>query len=126
MKKQKKHGPTKPQGLNLAQTMRLEKQVKQETIHAEAWALFRRWSNNLQQEVIDAAFMAANDMFGMGPGRCEEFGKLIISYRDEITELINTDYEDDTELVYAKAKIDQRLKQICGGKFDPWEVRYKT
>lgn len=36
MKKQKKRGPTKPQGLNLAQTMRLEKQVRQETIHAEA------------------------------------------------------------------------------------------
>ena len=79
-----------------------------------------------RQEVVDSAFMAASDVFQMGPGRCEAFGQKIIEYRDEIAKLINSDYEDDQELVYAKAKIDQRLKQICGDKFEPWEVRYET
>lgn len=68
--------------------------------------------------------MAANDLFGMGPGRCEAFGQRIIKYRDEIAKLINSDYEDDQELVYAREKIDRRLRQICGNKFEPWEVRY--
>lgn len=70
--------------------------------------------------------MAANDLFKMGPGRCEEFGKRIILYRNEISDLINLDAKDDPDIIYAKAKIDERLRQICGDKFDPWEVRYKT
>lgn len=32
--------------------------------------------------------------------------------------------KDDPEFAYAKAKIDERLKQINGKHFQPWEVRY--
>lgn len=84
----KKRGPAKPQGMNLAQAKAREKLVFDELVKAEAWKLFLRWSDHLQQEVIDAAFMAANDLFGMGQGRCEAFGGRIILYRDEIAKLI--------------------------------------
>lgn len=32
---------------------------------------------------------------------------------------------DTPDMEYTKAKLDQRLKQICGDKFQPWEERYK-
>lgn len=124
MPKNKKRGFSKPHGMNLAKAKAYEKEVRKQAVSAEGYAIFQNLSGILQQEIIDAAFMAANDMFHMGPGRCEEFGRLIIKYRDEITKLVNSDYEDDKELSFAKGKIDQRLQKICGEKFDPWEVRY--
>lgn len=126
MPKNKKRGPSKPHGMNLAQAKAYEKQVHKQAVSAEGYAIFQNLSGILQQEIIDAAFMAANDLFHMGPGRCEEFGRLIIQYRDEIVKIINSDYEDDKELAFAKGKIDQRLQQICGDKFDHWEVRYES
>lgn len=124
MPKNKKRGPSKPNGMNLAQAKSYEKQVRKQEASAEGYAIFQNLSGILQQEIIDAAFMAANDMFHMGPGRCEQFGRLIIYYRDEIVKIINSDYEDDKDLDFAKGMIDRRLQQICGDKFDPWEVRY--
>lgn len=126
MEKNKRHGTTrKPQGMNLAQTKKWEREEFDRIVQAEAWKIFLKWSQSLQQEVMDAAFMAANDVLKMGPGRCEEFGRRVILYRNEISNLINSDAKDDPDIVYAKAKIDERLKQICGDKFEPWEVRYK-
>lgn len=34
------------------------------------------------------------------------------------------DQMDDPEFVYTKARVDRRLKEICGENFEPWEVRY--
>lgn len=34
------------------------------------------------------------------------------------------DQQSDLEYVYTREKVDQRLRQICGDKFEPWEVRY--
>lgn len=77
-----------------------------------------------QQMCIDATFMAANDVFQMGPGRCEAFGQAMVSYLHEMAVLMNEDGRVDKDMVYTCAKVDERLKKICGDKFEPWEVRY--
>lgn len=80
----------------------------------------------LQQMCMDAAFMAAADVFQMGPGRCEAFGAAMIDYVHEMASLMVEDGKSDPEMEYAKEKVDRRLRKICGEKFEPWEVRYKT
>lgn len=74
-----------------------------------------------RQMCIDAAFMAAADKFHMGTTRCEAFGQAMVDYLNEI---VNTMHDDTDDAQYAKAKIDERLHQICGDKFQPWEERY--
>lgn len=86
---------------------------------------FLRKMDFLQQMCIDAAFMAAADVFQMGPGRCEAFGTAMADYVNAMAKLIVSDAKDDPDMEYAREKVDRRLKQICGEKFDPWEVRYK-
>ena len=34
------------------------------------------------------------------------------------------DGADDPEIVYTRAKVDQKLEQILGDRFVPWEARY--
>ncbi len=79
----------------------------------------------LKQFCVDSAFMAANDVFQMGPGRCEEFGRAMIGYLEELCAMINEDGKTDEDLTYTREKVDQRLKKICGSKFQPWEERYE-
>lgn len=124
--KQHKRGPGKPQGMNLAQARAWEKAAFDELVRAAAWDLFLQWHGNLLQQNMDATLMAANDRYQTGPEDCGEFGGDILEYQREIAALINSDYQDDKELVYSKAKIDQRLEEICGDQFQPWDVRYKT
>lgn len=78
----------------------------------------------LQQMCLDAAFMAAAEVFQMGPGRCETFGQAMVEYVHEIARLMVDDARDDPEMEYTKEKVDRRLRKICGDKFEPWEVRY--
>lgn len=86
--------------------------------------LFRKKIVMAMQMVQDAAFLAAADVFQMGPGRCEAFGVAIREYMNDITKMMDTDQGDDAKYVYTREKVDQRMKQICGDKFVPWEVRY--
>lgn len=87
---------------------------------------FRSKIEILQQMCIDSAFMAASDVFQMGPGRCEVFGQAMCSYLDDIASLMLSDAKDDPDMVYTCEKIDQRLNKICGDKFQPWCERYKS
>lgn len=87
-------------------------------------SLFQRKISMTMQIVQDAAFLAASDVFQMGPGRCEAFGVAIRNYVNEIAKTMYDDQKGDLDYVYTREKVDQRLKQICGDKFDPWEVRY--
>lgn len=80
----------------------------------------------LQQICVDAAFMAASDVFQMGPGRCERFGQAMMEYIHEIARIMVQDAKDDPSMEYSLETVDRRMKQICGEKFEPWEVRYKT
>lgn len=124
MPKSKKRSPGKPRGMNLAQSRQYERQVFNGLVDAAAQEILIQRSGILQQQVIDAAFFAANDLFHLGPTRCRAFGELIVRYVHEIAVLVNSDAEDDPDISYAKGKLDQRMQRICGGNFDPWEVRY--
>lgn len=87
-------------------------------------AMFLKKMDMLQQMCVDAAFLAAADVFRMGPGRCEAFGEAMMDYLHEISKTMVQDAGDDPEMDYTKEKVDRRLRQICGEKFEPWEVRY--
>lgn len=88
-------------------------------------ALFHARIGMVLQIGQDAGCFAANEVFKMGAGRSPEF---CVAYRDwvnEMVKLIFEDQNDDAEFVYAKAKIDDKLKAIVGEKnFAPWGVRY--
>lgn len=77
------------------------------------------------QMAKDAADMAANDVFGLGEGRAELWTQTFSDYLTDIMKLIHEDGKDDPDIVYSKAKIDERLSQIHGKHFQPWPVRYE-
>ena len=70
------------------------------------------------QIAMDAAMIAANEVFQCGPGRAEAFAE---AYQGRYLDIIKA-FEDDA--VYAYEIIDRRLKPICGDKFTPWQTRY--
>lgn len=92
---------------------------------AKYHALFLGKMGTLQQMCIDSAFLAASDVFRMGPGRCEAFGTAMTGYLREMAQMMLDDAKDDPELAYTREKVDGRLRQICGEKFKPWEARYE-
>lgn len=73
----------------------------------------------------DAAMMAANDVFQMGPSRAKLFFDKMNEYEDEIARLFLEDAKADETLEYSKATLDKRIREIVGEEnFSPWEVRY--
>ena len=73
----------------------------------------------------DAAFMAAHEVLGLGPGRAEAFGNAFVKYVGEITKLIDTDAKDDKKLEYSKEVIDRTIKPIVGDElFLEFDKRY--
>lgn len=76
------------------------------------------------QMCLDAAMIAANEVFNMGPTRCDDFACAFIEALNEIAHMTVQDAKTDKELWYTKDKVDKRLKKICGDKFQPWEKRY--
>lgn len=71
------------------------------------------------QMCLDAALIAANDVFQCGPGRCEDF---VIAYSRNFSEILEDFNSVDAD--YAFADIDRRLEKICGDKFVPYTERY--
>lgn len=93
-------------------------------LEAKYNGLFHRKMDMLQQPCVDAAFLAAADVLHMGPGRCEAFGGAMMGYLSEMGRMLYDDLKDDPEFTFTRAKVDARLRQICGDRFDPWEIRY--
>lgn len=87
-------------------------------------SLFQKKIDMVMQLMQDAAFLAASDVFHMGPGRCEAFGIALIGYVNEIAKMMCDDQMCDKQYAYTREKVDQRMRQICGDKFETWEVRY--
>ena len=79
----------------------------------------------LVQMCLDAAMIAANEVFNMGPGRCEAFCSAFNATMDELARMTLEDGKDDKQLWHTKAVLDERLKAICGDKFQPWATRYQ-
>ena len=78
------------------------------------------------QMCLDAAMIAANEIFNMGPTRCEAFAAAYSEALNAIAGMTVEDGRTDRDLWFSKRKLDERLQQICGEKFQPWEVRYAS
>ena len=74
----------------------------------------------LSQMHLEVAIIAANKVLNLGPTRVLAFEK---AFRETLQDVL--DGKTDKQLWYTKAKLDERLKQIYGEHFQPWEVRYK-
>lgn len=77
------------------------------------------------QMCLDAAMIAANEVFNMGPSRAKAFADAFSSALKEIATMTVQDGKSDKQLWFTKTKLDERLKQICGENFQPWEERYR-
>lgn len=73
----------------------------------------------------DAALLAANKVFNMGPSRAPEFSEAFDEALRDIAVMTIKDGKDDKQLWYTKEKVDRELKRICGEHFVPWEDRYR-
>lgn len=83
------------------------------------------YGRNRMQLAEDAAFMAANEVLGLGSGRARAFGEAFVKYANEIAELVVEDSKADNEIVYAKAALDRRIREIVGeDNFSPFDERY--
>ena len=81
--------------------------------------------NNRMQMAEDAAFMAANDILGLGAGRAMAFGERFVMYVNEIAELFVEDSVGDKRLEYSKTVLDRRIREIVGeDNFTPFDERY--
>ena len=87
-------------------------------------ALYQAKMRMTLQLAQDAAMIAANEVLQMGPGRAKEFALAFTAAVNDIGVMMFEDQQDDKEFVYTKARVDRRLKEICGENFEPWEVRY--
>ena len=94
-------------------------------IEAKYNSMFHAKMDMLMQMGQDAAMMAAHDVLGMGPGRAEKFCVAYIEAMNGMARMVVEEQRDDKEFVYAKAKIDEKIRSIVGDKnFVPWEGRY--
>lgn len=79
----------------------------------------------MQQMGLDAAMIAAHEVFQLGKGRALQFGTKYIEAINDIATLIVEDKKVDKEIVYARADLDRKIKRIVGEEnFAPWEERY--
>lgn len=83
------------------------------------------YGRNRMQLAEDAAFMAANDILGLGAGRAKAFGERFVMYVNEIAELFVEDSVGDKSLEYSKTVLDRRIREIVGeDNFSPFDERY--
>lgn len=82
-----------------------------------------RWFT--MQQSLDMAMIALNEGFGFGEERLARFVEVYRRVWTEYAEATLKDAQDDSDIEYTRAKIDEKLKDICGDFFQPWDERYK-
>ena len=73
------------------------------------------------QMAVDAAVLAANEVFGAGSKRAAQF---VCKMQEYFMTIINLTLEDSRDMEYTKARIDNALETILGENFTPWDDRY--
>ena len=88
--------------------------------------MFDRRSEVLAQMFMDAAMLAAHDVFGLGPGRAAKFMQAVKDNFQNMERMALSDADGgDQEIWYTRAKLDEALRAIVGEEnFKPFEVRY--
>lgn len=94
-------------------------------VDARANQIIQQTRNIHTQMCLDAAMIAANEVFNMGPTKCQEFAAAFSQTLHDIAQGTVDDGKDDKELWHTKDTLDRRMKQICGEHFVPWEERYQ-
>ena len=103
----------------------MKKNAMLSRIEAKYNAMFHAKMYMLMQMGQDAAMIAAHDVLGMGPGRAANFCESYIEAMNDMARMVVEDQKDDKEFVYAKAKIDEKIRSIVGeNNFVSWEGRY--
>lgn len=106
----------------MPKTSPMLKKMKDE-MEAKYRAAFHAKLDMLLQMGQDCAIIAANEILNMGAGRAPQFCKCYTETLNEMALLI--DQDDDPEFLWAKSKIDGRIRAIVGEEnFAPWELRY--
>ena len=77
-----------------------------------------------RQQCKDMMLVAAADAFGFGEARLVRLLEAFDAANLEHAKITLQDAKDDKELAVAKSKLDQRLRQILGDHFVPFEKRY--
>ena len=74
---------------------------------------------------MDAAILAAHEVFGLGPGRAAAFRDAYLGAMEELATLFIEDADGDVRLEYAKAKRDEAIRRIVGDElFVPFDQAY--
>ena len=76
------------------------------------------------QQCADMLLIAANAAFGFGADRLGKLEETYYAVFREYAELALDDGKDDPDIIYTRAKLDQKLAEIMGPNFRPWEERY--
>lgn len=114
MSKRKNNKAVKRHGQNYADVLK-EQQQEKSSMYAEIRG----------QIDFDAACIAANEVFHMGPGRAKAFARAMMEAAHEIGNMFVEDSKGDVTLEYSKTKLDERLLKIVGkDNFEPYEIRY--
>ena len=74
----------------------------------------------------DAAILAANEVFHRRGKALVEFNNAFVRYAHEIAAMTMDDAKADKSLEYTKYKVDERLKELLGEDFVPWDERYSV
>lgn len=77
------------------------------------------------QQCKDMMLIAANEAFGFGADRLKRLSDAYDEVFLEYARVVVDDAKSDKEIWYTKEKFDQRLREICGEHFIPWDERYK-
>lgn len=77
------------------------------------------------QWAADAAILAANEVFQRRGEKLVEFNNSFVRWAHEIARTTLEDARDDKSLEYTKAKLDERMQELLGDAFVPWEERYR-
>ena len=76
------------------------------------------------QQSLDMACIALNNEFHFGPVYNARFEKAFRQTFHDYALLCVTDGEDDEEITYTKAKVDEALRIACGDDIMPFDERY--
>lgn len=76
------------------------------------------------QQCADMLLIAANAAFGFGADRLNKLEETYYAVFKEYAELALEDGATDPDIIYTRAKLDQKLAEILGPNFRPWEQRY--
>lgn len=106
----KKHHVAKPKGMNYAQVLARQKQVKEAVEKAAADTTVQLQSDIHTQKAMWLMVVSIADAFGIGPERMQrDFFPVLQANTDE---LIRMEEENDVE--YAYEKLRRRAEQVSG------------